>query len=556
MVGNANFEMTGGIIGGSYESSNTSGVAGGGVFADKFTMDGGLISGNVVCTPETVGNGGGGVYVRDFIMTGGDITNNTTYDGEGGGIHLTGNGVIIAGNGKVINIKNNTTHTKEDMGGGAIYVDTNAILEMKNVVVSGNTAGVMGGGLAGCITGRNFISTVNGGAFFDNYGLGGDDFTEWTDNYWSEFFNGISGDINNNSDGGAVWKNWSLEQKKLFVTAAQDIFTAGTSVGNSSISYTAGAVITNVMLGSNVLISGNLIPEQIDDVARHLANWTGYLVRLDNSNMLNEVGDGNNGVVTSDRFLALNANPTEEAKQAAIAEGKVFISGNVSTYTHGGGIANNGILKIGENINNIYGISSIPTIDVNKMLLDYDGNSLGVEAGDFSFTMTGGLEGGEIKTITVKNDKDGNSSFDFFNSGLYAGVGTYTFIISEVRNEKMAEELGIDFDQSEYKVTFIIEKKTDKHTVGDAVINVENLVLEKVTVEKIKDSKGNSIEPELVTDNIQFVNTIKTAPDNPNTGDNFYIGAIIAMISGACLACFLLYKKCRGIPKIMSKFYF
>lgn len=52
------------------------------------------------------------------------------------------------------------------------------------------------------------------------------------------------------------------------------------------------------------------------------------------------------GQVHTKRFLALNANPTEDAKKAAFKEACVFISGNYSR-TNGGGIANNGYIDLG-----------------------------------------------------------------------------------------------------------------------------------------------------------------------------------------------------------------
>lgn len=52
------------------------------------------------------------------------------------------------------------------------------------------------------------------------------------------------------------------------------------------------------------------------------------------------------GKVHTNRFLALKANPTKEAKEKAFRNACVFVSGNYS-QTNGGGIANNGYIDLG-----------------------------------------------------------------------------------------------------------------------------------------------------------------------------------------------------------------
>lgn len=480
---------------------------GGGIDASNLTMNGGTISGNVS------GKGGGGINVGNLTLNGGTIEKNTALNGEGGGIHINGNAKITGDNGNVY-IRDNRTTTQKDLGGGGIYVGTNATLELTNVVVYGNTAGINGGGLAACTTGRTFVYATDGGAFFDNHGLGGQDFSKWDDEKWNNFFEEIkTQNLNTNCDGGSVWKNtdnWSVEQKKLFVTAAQDIFTA--SLGGYG-SYDAGAIVGNVMLGYNQQFDdpNELTEEQIAEVAKHLANWTGYSVRFDKPDELNGVGNGNNGTIFGDRFLVLTAHPTEEAKQAAMNAGKVFISGNESVYTHGGGIANNGILTIGKETQ---GVSSITT-DLNKDWVDAEGNDLELKGGDFSFTMTGGLVDGESKTVTVKNDKDGNASFNFFGDGLFTKPGTYVFTLSEVEDEELAK-LGLTYDKSQYRVTIVIKEEIIKDTIAGKPITMKSMVLEDMKIERIMDAQGIELEEPVTVDGIQFINTGKPAePEEP-----------------------------------------
>ena len=130
-------------------------AAGGGVYVQnnaQFTMNGGEISGNVsdhqgggVATQDE--NGAGGV----FIMNGGSVTGNSAVNG--GGIYSHSRAVkLLAGN-----IENNTASSL----GGGMYVSTNPYsIELGDVLITGNSAEVMGGGIWSCPIGT--VDFVNG----------------------------------------------------------------------------------------------------------------------------------------------------------------------------------------------------------------------------------------------------------------------------------------------------------------------------------------------------------------------------------------------------------
>ena len=130
-------------------------AAGGGVYVQnnaQFTMNGGEISGNVsdhqgggVATQDE--NGTGGV----FIMNGGSVTGNSAVNG--GGIYSHSRAVkLLAGN-----IENNTASSL----GGGMYVSTNPYsIELGDVLITGNSAEVMGGGIWSCPIGT--VDFVNG----------------------------------------------------------------------------------------------------------------------------------------------------------------------------------------------------------------------------------------------------------------------------------------------------------------------------------------------------------------------------------------------------------
>ena len=152
------FTMNDGKITGNTASGylgNNLRAAGGGVYVQnnaQFTMNDGEISGNVS------NHQGGGVATQDddgdggvFTMNGGTISGNKAVNG--GGIYSFSRAVkLLAGN-----IENNTASSL----GGGMYVSTNPYsIELGVVLITGNSAEVMGGGIWSCPIGT--VDFVNG----------------------------------------------------------------------------------------------------------------------------------------------------------------------------------------------------------------------------------------------------------------------------------------------------------------------------------------------------------------------------------------------------------
>lgn len=167
------FTMNDGKITGNTASGylgNNLRAAGGGVYVQynaQFTMNGGEISGNVS------NHQGGGVATQDddgdggvFTMNGGTISGNKAVNG--GGIYSYSRAVkLLAGN-----IENNTASSL----GGGMYVSTDPYsIELGDVLITGNSAEVMGGGIWSCPIGT--VDFVNGSfAIYGNTAGGaGDD---------------------------------------------------------------------------------------------------------------------------------------------------------------------------------------------------------------------------------------------------------------------------------------------------------------------------------------------------------------------------------------------
>ena len=371
VTGGGKFTMTGGTIenntavtGEKYGSEATSGGAygaddykgvGGGVFVDAFTdkasrfiMESGAITGNTA-------DEGGGVYVSkfngnnyagtddttenaaNFLMKGGAVTKNEAISAEGGGIYIKGAARIQAGL-----IAGNITHATGDLGGGGVYIENTGALHMVNAIVTNNTANGLGGGFAACVHGR---TTILGGK--DNTGA-----VIYGNNAKGE--NHIDPNINANID---QWddkhSNWG---KTDLPNHANDIFSAnvyGQKTGQGA-QYNPGLYMSNPTLnGIHAAWTGTMITHEDDCNLRKYYSWGDRekryctcgrsTVNFDNTTESIYAPD----VVGMDTFLS----DEDKAALAGIinsgAQGFVLITGNHSDM-HGGGIANNGLLTIGE----------------------------------------------------------------------------------------------------------------------------------------------------------------------------------------------------------------
>ena len=357
-VGNGGkFEMEGGTISNntanSEDWSNTGKPneeptgQGGGVYVDigaDFNLSGGTISGN------KAGEGGGifvehskttaSGYVKNpgkLNMTGGTVDGNTATLGEGGGIYIQGKGEISGGR-----ITNNVTYTTKDLGGGGIYIEAEGVLTLKNAIITSNTANGMGGGIAACVHGKTYVYALEGALITGNTALGQGHTQGHLSNgsYNGEFI-----------DGYTYWAS----AKDILKEMGQDIFAAGDGFHAS---FSKPDIAQNSQGTAGIVVSNNLPMDS------GLANWEGYTYCYvtgedgkpavdSNGNYIfevTEVTETNNGVVYGNRLVFLTANPDQESVQKAIQamQGGVIISGNLSANSHGGGIANNGVLTIGE----------------------------------------------------------------------------------------------------------------------------------------------------------------------------------------------------------------
>lgn len=504
-VNGGNFIMNGGIISNNTAATSINTAAtsintadadnnvyndeanrGGGVFVAKstnnktgqFTMNGGIIRDN------KAGEGGGifleyapvGVWnpANQFFMNGGIVDRNTAYTGEGGGIYIRGTGTISKGE-----ITNNVTFTTKDLGGGGIYVEKDGVLELTNAIITANEAQGLGGGFAACVHGITSMINVDGAAIYDNINhrnskeeVGyvkssamnnaskGHKYTVSDTEWWYDLI-----------DGHTLWAGDGTKDSEAnedFINAAKDVFSAGDATQGDATQGYAGAMFGSVMLGGG------------------LENWSGYTANEEKNGKVELTGitSENNAVVASGRLLGLSADPTEDAITAALKAQGVLISGNISMFTHGGGIANNGTVTMGsKEIKNQF--NSLPEFEVSKKLLNTenkDGNKgdLELTGDDFQFNLYTDKECTN-QVSSDKNDKDGKATLNipssYFDPELkhYDGdpvkdsesgttTYTYTFFVKEDGN---ADDPTITYDMRTYKITVDVVAEEKTFTVGN-----------------------------------------------------------------------------------------
>ena len=402
----ATVTISGGYITNNRENAkceqNGYGCHGGGGIATRggnIAMQGGFVTGNYA------EEAGGGMYIGHanygnsaaFTMTGGIVAGNVANQSEGGGIRVSGktNGSIQA-SGSVY-ITNNVTNTTFDWGGGGIFVQAEGNLNITNALITANTAGGYGGGVAACPTGETLITHTEGAAIYGN------------------------SDSGVNMSGGGNGKNADSEVAKAngtFTSNGHKDYFCVRSGGSNPIS-----LVTGEMLGGGA------------------ANWTG-------SSDGTYITISKTGYATANYLFGLAADPDSEAIAAAMRAAGVIITGNRSNI-HGGGIMTNGGLILGrkEEI-----VTATPELDITgtKALLK-DGAAQ--ESGrDFTFQLKD--EAGNVVGEATSDAATGE--FTISPNVQYTQAGTYTYTLSEVNDNRV----GINYDTTVHTIQVTIEEKT------------------------------------------------------------------------------------------------
>ncbi len=427
----------------------------------RMNMSGGYVTGNDAWLS------GGGIYAGfwdekvDFIMSGGTIASNHVTEGEGGGLRIAGgtnfrtNGVIKADSGKKIYITNNKTETPNDWGGGGIFVQDKGTLNITNALITENSAGGFGGGIAVCPTGETLIVHAEGGAVYDNHAKG----EKMSD-----------GGNNKNADSEVANKSDTFKENGY-----QDFFCVRSRDGANNVV----SLVTGEMLGDGA------------------ANWEGSCDEK-------PVKISKSGYAAAKYLFGLTSHPEKEAINAAKEAAKVIISGNHSDI-HGGGIMTNGGLILGTINDAIVSETPSLTISGTKVLLK---DEVAQNTGrDFQFQLTDANE-----TVVGEATSDAaTGEFTISPNKTYTEAGIYCYYLSEVDDKRA----GVVYDTTKYKIEIqITSHKTNllgvdfvSYKVNSATVTKEGDLSSTVAVDKTPNVDGSY---SLQIKDTAFTNTMTT----------------------------------------------
>ena len=407
-VQNGTLNLSGGYVTNNYKAcdcdvcqgdvNNTHG--GGGIAlanSSAMNMTGGYVTGNYS------GLAGGGIYAGfhshnvKFTMSGGTIASNCAELGEGGGLRIAGgtDGVIQATN--KVYITNNITNTNNDWGGGGIFVQDKGSLNITNALITDNTAGGYGGGVAACPTGETLITHTDGAAIYENI------------DYGKKMSGGGS---DKTADKEVAQKN------DTFTSNGHKDYFCVRSGGNNPIS-----LVTGRMLGDGA------------------ANWTG-------SSDGKHITISKTGYATANYLFGLAADPNSEAIAAAKNAARVIITGNQSSI-HGGGIMTNGGLILGKREAIVTATPELDIIGTKALLKDGVAQDSGR---DFTFQLTD--ETGKVFGTATSDAATGQ--FTISPDEQYSQAETRTYTLSEVNDNRA----GITYDTDVHTIQVTVSEKT------------------------------------------------------------------------------------------------
>ena len=464
------------------------GTYGGGVFVGyngTFVMKGGTIT-------ENTAGAGGGIYVAnnglknivrgELYIYGGSITHNSATivnrngkllgaNGGGGGLWINGTAVIDPTESE-IRITDNESKTTVDLGGGGIYVNNEGNLQMKNAVITGNTAEGLGGGIAACVHGRVAVVTTNGAIVHSNIAKKTAKNLNAADTERDGYGKTTVGKY---VDGQDYWDD-------AFKDAAVDLFSAGNA-------HTQGDEEKGGMVVSN---------ERPDGLT---SDWTGRVKRTI-SGAYTDINDTNNNAIYGGFLLGLTANN----KADAIYNGnKVIITRNTSAM-HGGGVACNGIMNLGSDtrIEDKVLDGSVP-VKVSKTLNGADIS----KQHNFKFVLSDSQYGESLGEAITNEKGEAEISLSKAIEKVGIQVGTLTFYVWE---DAASVDDTVTPDDSMYKVTVPVEEgETEGTTVAGVTVKITHFIAGAPTYTKMtKDSDGNWVDGTTGGTSASFTNTWNT----------------------------------------------
>ena len=396
-------------------------------------------------TNNNVHSAGGGIFVDGlcgFTMENGTVTNNSCQYSEGGGLYIAaakngnnkGSEAVIK-KGVITNNKCNTTFS---WGGGGIFIESQGVLRVDSVLVNGNTADGLGGGIAGCPHARMGVGLLEANTGAAIYGNTAKKVRRPSNSvlYSLEVDNVITGDV----------YAWDHAASRFSADKAMDYYCTRASV----------------VMGADMGQAGDTV-------------WTGY--RASASNMKGEpvtIQKGETFSATSESVGLTNT------YKGAAPSTNVTVTGNYSA-THGGGIGCNGTLKINYVPKVEYGAFNI---ELQKSLVTSLGDKLSMAANAYRFELFTD-KSCTNKVAEATNDANGKIAFTLTHGAYDSqikgdGAQTWTFYAREVKGN----DPSIAYDTKVHTITVNISSIQSKTSPTAAFpVTTKTPVLQSVKVD-------------------------------------------------------------------------
>ncbi len=446
------------------------------------------IGDNVVFSDNCSNTSGGAILFKGqkLIVNGGTFSNNIATNHEGGAIAVIGNyrsDFSPSATNEAVLTKGTFTGNKtgyksdgitpngnyQDWGGGAIFVDDASSMTVPaDTVITGNTAGGFGGGIAGCSTGRVFI-------FGD-------------ENSKPILFNNNGGAKNNIHVSGTG----SMKQADHEYALNNDTFMEN---GYDDFFCALNSTVAKKVFGDAV-ITGSIDHAAINtDDEYFVATYsTGISARLDNTTSV----------------------PSEPSVRME----------NNTSYTHGGAILCNGYLVVGDPASEKISVGKSLELNASKAFVK-DGSNEEVTLKDKEFGFKLENESGEV-VLTGKNDASGKIAFDnrlvFDKTNWQENENhEFTYYLSEIIDTESEQTI---FDESKYTIKITVTKKDSTASFGALDLNKENY--EIATVSILKDDevfndfyldKSDEMHPAVLTLN-------NSSSDNTNVNTYTFVNKL------------------------------
>ncbi|SMP69664.1 Dockerin type I repeat-containing protein [Neorhodopirellula lusitana] len=480
--GSGNATITGGTV-----DNNTAASEGGGLWngGGTMTVDGTSISGNVA-SGDDADNGGGGIFNNggELIVVSAIITGNVAdgTSGSGGGslnlgtasfvnTTISGNTANRAGGGVEVTSGSTTTFqsvtlnfnvagpadTAAPGNGGGLHISGNGVVSIADTTVDGNTAANEGGGLWNSPAGTLDVlrSTVSNNSSGDGGGI----FNQGTTGDITVTNSTIAGNTASVAGGGIASEGANVTLTS--VTIADN--TAATGGGVS-----AG---TSVVTAINSLIADNHATTSPDLDGTLTSNGNNLIGDTTGTTL---IGSDASDVLDMDPLLAALADNGGPTQTIALLTGSPALDAGVAAglMTDQRGIARpqGPAIDIGAFESDLAATEDPTTLSIAPTTADQNEGDSGATAFTFTITRGGNTQGETTVQYTVSGTGSSPAAQTDFDGGVFP-TGTVSFADGEVTQLLTINVLGDNGIEQDERFSVTLSNPSGDTTIATAVAN-------------------------------------------------------------------------------------